>query len=84
MPKNNPTKKNEKKYYSDLPHNISEQMNIHTKDAEVFLTTFTDTVSDSLASGEPVRLSGSGVIDVNHVAAWTIATMRLPVCLTTT
>lgn len=29
-------------------------MNIHTKDTETFLTTFTGIVSDNLASGEPV------------------------------
>ena len=44
-------------------------MNIHTKDAETFLTTFAEVVSDSLASGEPVRLSGFGTFDVRHVAA---------------
>jgi DNA-binding protein HU-beta len=53
----------------DLSRNIAERMNIHTKDAESFLTTFTDIVSDSLASGEPVRLSGFGTFDVRLVAA---------------
>lgn len=53
----------------DLSRNIAERMNIHTKDAESFLTTFTDIVSDSLASGEPVRLSGFGTFDIRHVAA---------------
>lgn len=52
----------------DLARTIAEQMNIHTKDAETFLTTFTDIVSDSLASGEPVRLSGFGTFDIRHVA----------------
>jgi nucleoid DNA-binding protein len=51
----------------DLARNIAETMNIHTKDAETFLTAFTDIVSDSLASGEPVRLSGFGVIGVRGV-----------------
>lgn len=53
----------------DLARTIAEQMNIHTKDAETFLTTFTDIVSDSLASGEPVRLTGFGTFDIRHVAA---------------
>ena len=43
----------------DLARSIVELMNIHTKDAETFITTFTDIVSDSLASGGPVRLSGA-------------------------
>ncbi|MBS4031478.1 MAG: HU family DNA-binding protein [Clostridiales bacterium] len=51
----------------DLARTIAERINIHTNDAEAFLTTFTDIVSDSLASGEPVRLSGGGVIDVRYV-----------------
>jgi nucleoid DNA-binding protein len=44
-------------------------VNIHTKDAETFLTTFADIVSDNLASGEPVRLPGFGTFDVRHVEA---------------
>ena len=43
---------------TDLARSIAEKMNIHTKDADTFLTTFTNTFSDSLASGEPVRLAG--------------------------
>ena len=46
----------------DLARSIAEQMNIHIMDAETFLTTITDIVSDSLASDEPVRLAGGGVI----------------------
>ena len=44
-------------------------MNIHNKDAETFLTTFSGIVGDSLASGEPVRLAGFGTFDIRHVAA---------------
>lgn len=39
----------------DLARSIAEQMNIHTKNAETFQTTYTDIVSDSLASGEFLR-----------------------------
>jgi DNA-binding protein HU-beta len=53
----------------DLARNIAEKMNIHTKNAETFLTTFTDIVPDSFASGEPVQLSGFGTFDIRHVAA---------------
>ena len=48
----------------DLARTIAEQMNIHTKDEETFLTIFTDIVSDSLANGEPVRLAGFGTFDI--------------------
>jgi nucleoid DNA-binding protein len=60
MPKNSPTKYERRKtnMIKIDARSIAEQMNIHTKDAETFLTTFTDIVGDSLASGEPVRLSG--------------------------
>ncbi|EEG78358.1 HU family DNA-binding protein [Dethiobacter alkaliphilus] len=40
----------------DLARSIADTMNIHTKDADTFLTTFTEIVADSLASGEFVRL----------------------------
>lgn len=53
----------------DIARSIAEQMNIHTKDAETFLTVFTDIVGDSLASGEPVRLAGFGTFDIRDVAA---------------
>ncbi len=53
----------------DLTRSIAEKMNIHTKDAEIFLTVFTDIVGDSLASGDPVRLAGGGTFDVWHVAS---------------
>lgn len=39
-----------------------EQMNIHTKDAETFLTAFTDIVGDNFARGEPILLAVDGVI----------------------
>lgn len=58
----------------DLARNIAEKINIHTMDAETFLTTFTDTVSDTLASGEPVRLAGGGIIDVRYVTAGNVTT----------
>ncbi|MBS3983618.1 MAG: HU family DNA-binding protein [Dethiobacter sp.] len=43
---------------ADLARSIAEQMNTPTKDAETFLTTFADIVSDSLDSGERVRVAG--------------------------
>jgi len=44
-------------------------MSIHTKDAETFLTAFTNIVVDSLASGKRIRVAGGGVVDVRDVAA---------------
>ena len=64
MPQAKSKEENQPMTKTDLTRSIATQMNIHTKDAETFLTTFTDTVGDSLASGEPVRLAGFGVIDV--------------------
>jgi hypothetical protein len=32
-----------------LAHSIAEEMNIHTKDSETFLTTFTDFLLDTFA-----------------------------------
>jgi nucleoid DNA-binding protein len=71
MPKNSPTRirtEETKMIKTDLVRNIADKMNIHTKDAESFLTTFTDIASDCLASGGPVRLAGFGTFDVRHVA----------------
>ena len=57
---------------NDLARSIAEQMNIHTKDAETFLTTITDILGDSLASGEPVLLFDFGTFDIRYVTAWSI------------
>lgn len=54
---------------NDLTRTIAEQMHIHTREAETFLTAFTYIISDSLASGEPVRLAGLCTFDIRHVAA---------------
>ena len=53
----------------DLVRNIAEKMNIHTKDAETFLTTFADIVGDCLASGELVGLSGVRCLETRRSIA---------------
>ncbi|WP_249030232.1 HU family DNA-binding protein [Tannockella kyphosi] len=50
----------------ELVESLSEKRNITKKEAEVFVDTIFDTITDQLVADEKVLISGFGTFKVNH------------------
>lgn len=54
---------------SELLDSISEKSGLNKKDAETFLTAFTDTVGDAVSEGDTISLPNFGTFSLKERAA---------------
>lgn len=55
-----------------LIQDIAKKSGLQKKDVEIFLSAFTDSITDALKSGEKVQLTGFGTFEVRKRAPRTI------------